>query len=147
MAEAGVGGLARIPHALDADAGFQVRSRFVFRDLIEVAEPASPLRWLADLVTGILRMHRVIDRSAVEFLSHLLEVNSSRVQSDILNRVQESRNQLEAEIRKLLYEVIRVSEQALVHARAAQEEGAPAVEKALARFDRLESEILALRQA
>ena len=147
LAEAGVGGLARIPHALDADAGFQVRSRFVFRDLIEVAEPASPLRWLADLVTGILRMHRVIDRSAVEFLSHLLEVNSSRVQSDILNRVQESRNQLEAEIRKLLYEVIRVSEQALVHARAAQEEGAPAVEKALARFDRLESEILALRQA
>jgi Dynamin family len=147
LAEAGADGLGRMPHAPDADSGFQVRSRFVFRDLIEVAEPASPLRWLADLGLGAIRMHRVIDRSAVEFLGHLLEVNSSRVQSDILNRVQESRNRLEAEIRKLLHEVTRVAEQALVHARAAQEAGAPAVEKALARFERLEAEILALRRS
>lgn len=146
LAEAGAGGLARMPHALDANGGLQVRSKFVFRDLIEVAEPASPLRWLADLGLGVAGMHRVINDSAVEFLGHLLEVNSSRVQSDILNRVQESRNRLEAEIRKLLHDVTRVAEQALVHARAVQEAGAPAVEKALARLDRMEAEILALRQ-
>jgi hypothetical protein len=147
LADAGADGLARMPHALDADSGFRVRSRFVFRDLIEVAEPASPIRWLADLGLGAIRMHRVINRSATEFLTHLLEVNSSRVQSDILNRVQESRNRLEAEIRKLLHDVTRVAEQALVHARTAQEAGAPAVEKALARLDRLEGEILELRQS
>lgn len=147
LADAGAGGLARMPHALDMDAGFQVRSRFVFRDLIEVAEPASPLRWLADLALGAAGMHRAIDASAAEFVGHLLEVNSSRVQSDILNRVQESRNRLEAEIRKLLHDVARVAEQALAHARAAQEAGAPAVEKALGRLERLEAEILSLRQA
>lgn len=146
LAEAGAGGLARMPHALDADGGFQVRSRFVFRDLIEVAEPASPLRWLADLFLGAAGMHRAIERSAVEFLGHLLEVNSSRVQSDILNRVQESRDRLEARIRRLLHDVTKVAEQALVHARAAQEAGAPAVEKALARFELQKAEILALRQ-
>jgi hypothetical protein len=68
------------------------------------------------------------------------------VQSDILNRAQESRNRLEAEIRKLLHDVTRVAEQALAHARAAREAGAPAVEKAMARLDQLEAEILALRQ-
>ena len=146
LADAGAGGLARMPHALDADTGFQVRSRFVFRDLIEVAEPASPLRWLADLALAMAGMHRVIDNSGKEFLSHLLEVNSSRVQSDILNRVQESRNRLEAEIRKLLHDVTRVAEQALVHARAAQDAGALAVEESLARFERLEEEVLALRR-
>jgi hypothetical protein len=146
LADAGAEGLARMPHALDTDTGFLVRSRFVFRDLIEVAEPASPLRWLADLALGAAGLCRVIDASAVEFLGHLLEVNSARVQSDILNRVQESRNRLEAEIRKLLHDVTRVAEQALTHARAAREAGAPAVEKALVRLEHLETEILALRQ-
>jgi len=147
LAEAGAGGLARMPHALDADGGFQVRSRFVFRELIEVAEPASPLRWLADLFLGATGLHRAIDRSAVEFLGHLLEVNSARVQSDILNRVQESRDRLESQIIRLLHDVTKVAEQALVHARTAQQVGAPAVEKALARLDRLETEILPLRRA
>jgi Dynamin family len=147
LADAGAGGLARMPHALDAESGFQVRSRFVFRDLIEVAEPASPLRWLGDLGLGAMRMHRVIDQSAVEFLGHLLEVNTSRVQSDTLNRVQESRNHLEAEIRELLHDVTRVAELALSHARSAREAGEPAVKSALARFDRLEREFLGLRQS
>ncbi len=147
LAAAGVGELARMPHALDANPAFQIRSRFVFRDLIEVAEPASPLRWIADLALGAVGAHRLIQKDAAEFLTHLLEMNSSRVQSDILNRVQESRNRLEAEIRKLLHEVTRVAEQALSHARAAQQAGAPAVERALSRFERLETQIRALRPA
>jgi GTP-binding protein EngB required for normal cell division len=147
LAEAGVGELGRMPHALEADTGFQVRSRFAFHDLIEVAEPASPLRWLADLFLGAVRAHRVIDRSAHEFLIQLLEINSSRVQSDILNRVQESRSRLEAEIRKLLHEVALISQQALVHARAAQEAGAPAVQKAVERLESIEDELSKLKPA
>jgi hypothetical protein len=147
LAEAGVGELGRMPHALEADAGFQVRSQFVFRDLIEVAEPASPLRWLADLFLGAVQAHRVIEGSAREFLIQLLEINSTRVQSDILNRVQESRNRLEAEIRKLLHEVTFIAEQALVHARATQEAGAPAVQKALERLEGIEDELLKLKPA
>ena len=60
LAEAGNPELSRIPHALDAETGFRIRSRFSFLDLIEVAQPASPLRWLADLVLGFVGARRLI---------------------------------------------------------------------------------------
>ena len=44
LADAGIPELARMPHALDPETGFRVRSRFTFMDFIEVALPASPLR-------------------------------------------------------------------------------------------------------
>jgi len=141
LADAGIHEIARLPRALDPEAGFLVRSRFTFHDLVEIAQPASPLRWAADLVLGVFRAQRAIDADARRFLAHLLETNCTRVQSDILNRVQESRSRLEVEIRKLLHEIRRIAEQALTHARAAQAEGAPAVQAARARLDRLELEI------
>jgi GTP-binding protein EngB required for normal cell division len=145
LAEAGVTELSRMPHALDAESGFRTASRFSFLDLIEIAQPASPLRWLADLAFALVGARKVIQKDALEFLEHLLETNSTRVQSDILNRVQESRGRLEVEIRKLLHEVSRIAEQALTNARLAREAGASAVETALARLDRLEREIYETR--
>jgi Dynamin family len=144
LSEAGISELARMPHALDPETGL-VRSKFSFLDLIEVAQPASPLRWLADMVLGLVGARRVIQKEAQEFLTHLLEINSTRVQSDILNRVQESRSRLEVKIRKLLHEVSRIAEQALTHARTARAAGASAVQAALARLDYLECEIRSLR--
>jgi hypothetical protein len=141
LAGAGVQEIARMPHALDPEAGFRIRSRFTFHDLIDIAEPASPLRWGADLILGFVGARGVIEDDARQFLTHLLETNCTRVQSDILNRVQESRNRLEVEIRKLLHEIRRIADQALTHARAAQAEGAPAVQAALARLARLGHEI------
>jgi polyhydroxyalkanoate synthesis regulator phasin len=113
-------------------------------DFIEVAQPASPLRWLADLFLGLVGARKIIANDARRFLTRLLEFNSTRVQSDILNRVQESRGKLEAEIRKLLHEVTRIAEQALARARRVREEGAPAVQAALRRLDSLEQEVRAL---
>ena len=66
----------------------------------------------------------MIERDAREFLDHLLDMNSTRVQSDVVARVLESRSQLEVEIRKLLHEVSRIAENALEHAPAAGAEGA-----------------------
>ena len=76
-------------------------------------------------------------------ISHyqLLESNSTRVQSDIFNRVEESRSRLEFEIRRLLHEISRVAEQALTRARSARPAGTEAVGGALARVDEVESEI------
>jgi hypothetical protein len=147
LADAGVREIARMPHALDPEAGFRIRSRFTFHDLIEIAQPASPLRWVADWVLGLIGAYRVIDDDARQFLTHLLETNCTRVQSDILNRVQESRSQLEVEIRRLLHEIRRIADQALTHARAAQAEGTPAVQAARARLERLEYEIRATQAA
>ncbi len=144
LANAGMPELARMPHALDPESGFRVRSEFTFLDFIEVAQPASPLRWLADLTLGLVGAGKIIKNDARRFLARLLEFNSTRVQSDILNRVQESRGKLETEIRKLLHEVSRIAEQALARAKRVREEGAPAVEAELRRLDSLEQEVRGL---
>jgi hypothetical protein len=141
LESAGIAELGRMPHALEAETGFRIGTRFSFLDLIEVAQPASPLRALADLVLGLVGARKVIQQDAAEFLDHLIETNTARVQSDILNRVQESRGRLEVEIRKLLHEVNRIAEQALAHARLVQIAGASAVESALARLNRIEQQI------
>jgi hypothetical protein len=144
LADAGIRELARMPHALDPETGFRVRSEYRFRDMIEIAQPASPLIWLADLVLGLVGASSVIEREGREFLARLFQVNCSRVQNDILNRVQESRDRLEVEIRKLLHGISRVAVEALNHARETHAAGAPAVEAAVARLDRLEREIVVL---
>ena len=144
LADAGIRELARMPHALDPETGFRTRSKFLFRDMITVAQPASPLRWVADVVLGLVGARGVIDKDGREFLHLLLEVNCSRVQNDVLNRLQESRNRLEVEIRKLLHEISRVAVEALAHAREARAAGVAAVEAAVARLERLEVEITTL---
>ncbi len=145
LAAAGVPELGRMLHSLDPETGFRVRSEFRFREFSEIAQPSSPLRKLADVGLGIVGLRKYIDRDGRWFLGWLFEVNSSRVQNDVLNRIEESRNRLEAEIRKLLHEVSRIAEQALMRARKAQEEGTPAVEAALSRLDGWEKQISAVR--
>jgi GTP-binding protein EngB required for normal cell division len=144
LAEAGLNELARMPNALDPEKGFRVRSNFYFEDFIGTAQPPSPLRWLADFILPLVGARKVITNEAQEFLRHLLEINSTRVQSDVLNRIQDSRDRLEVEIRKLLHEVSRIAEQALVRARKVKEEGSPAVESAIERLNRLEQSVSAL---
>jgi hypothetical protein len=145
LSDAGTPQLGRMLHALDPEKGFQVRSEFRFREFIEIAQPSSPIRRLADVMLAIAGLREWIDKDARWFLGWLFEVNSSRVQNDVLNRIEESRNRLEAEIRKLLMEVSRIAEQALARARKVRDEGAPAVEAALLRLNRLESKISAIR--
>ena len=144
LADAGLTELTRMPHALDPEKGFRVRSRFTFMGFIEISQPASPLRWIADIFLPFVGGRKLIANEAREFLRHLLEVNSARVQNDVLERIQESRGHLEVEIRKLLHEISRIAEQALDRARKVKEEGTPAVQSALERLNRLEREVAAL---
>jgi Dynamin family len=87
LADEGIPELRLMPHGLDPETGFRVRSRFTFADFIEIAQPASPLRWLADTVISFMGARGIIENDARKFLTKLVEVNSTRVQSDILNRV------------------------------------------------------------
>jgi hypothetical protein len=144
LADAGLSELTRMPHALDPEKGLRVRSSFIFEKFIGTAEPPSPLRWLADVFLPYVGARKMITNEAREFLRHLLETNSARVQNDVLNRIQESRDRLEVEIRKLLHEISRIAEQALDRARKVKEEGAPAVQSAVERLNRIEQEVLAL---
>jgi hypothetical protein len=144
LAGAGLSELTRMPHALDPEKGLRVRSRFTFEDFIGIAQPPSPLRWLADIFLPFLAGRKVMANDAREFLRHLLEMNSERVQNDVLNRIQESRGRLEVEVGKLLHEVSRIAEQALDRARKTQEEGTPAVQSAIERLNRLERDVSSL---
>ena len=145
LSESGLPDLARVPNALDTEEGFRVPSRFTFENLLHVSLPASPLRYLADVFLGALRAFSVIERQARQFLDYLVEINSTRVQSDVVNRVQESRGQLEVQIRKLLHEVNRIAERALDRARTIKAEGTVAVEAAMSRLDAIEGAIRDLR--
>jgi GTPase SAR1 family protein len=143
LADAGLSELTRMPHALDPEKALRVRSGFIFENFIGTAQPPSPLRWLADIFLPLVGGRKLITKDAREFLRHLLEVNSTRVQNSILNRIQDSRGRLEAEIRKLLHEISRIAERALDRARKVKEEGAPAIESAIERLNRLEREVSA----
>ncbi len=130
-----VPGMEELPEDLVSDQGLTVRSQFHFHVIERVAAPASPLLLVADLVLGALALRGIIVRDAQEFLDQLFEVNSSRVQSDVDQRVRESREKLEAEIKAVLREASATADRALARARAAQSAGAPAVQAALARLD------------
>jgi GTP-binding protein EngB required for normal cell division len=142
---AGPSGLVALPETPELEEGFRTKSRFHFYDFIELAQPASPLRYASDLVLGLVRAYSVIETDAFEFLYLLLETNASRVQNDLDERLAESRRRLEAEIRNLLLEVSKVAERALAHAKSAQDAGAPAVQAALANLESVASELRSLR--
>jgi hypothetical protein len=99
------------------------------------------LLFTADLLLGGLGWRTGIVRDALDFLDQLLEVNSSRVQSDVDERVRESRKKLEAEIKGVLREASAIAERALARARAAQAAGAPGVQAALAKLAAVELEV------
>jgi len=145
LADTGIPELTLLPQEVDPEQGLGAQSHFYFHVMERVAAPASPLRFLADLLLGGLGVREPMISDARDFLNQLLEVNSARVQSDVDERVRESRRKLEAEIKGLLREATAVAERALARARATQAAGAPAVEAALERLNTVEREVQGLR--
>ncbi|HXW57501.1 MAG TPA: dynamin family protein [Candidatus Cybelea sp.] len=141
LSEAGIPGLEELPEEVNCEQGLGAGSQFRFHVIERVASPASPLLLVSDLVLGALGLRGKINRDGREFLAQLLEVNSSRVQSDVDERVRESRRKLDREIKGILGEAVTVVDRALARARTAQAEGAPAVEAALARLNSIENEV------
>lgn len=138
---------SHLPRALDAEQGFRTQSRFLFHDMITIAQPASPLLYSSDTVMGALAGRRWFRKRAQNFLEHLLDTNASRVQGDVEQRVVESRVRLESDVRKLLREVGTSAEQALSNAKELMAAGAGAVENELARLRQLRTELDALAVA
>jgi Dynamin family len=140
----GTSEVAYLPGELDAEQDFRMRSEFQFYDFIELARPASPLRYVGDLLLGAIRAHSVIDAEAHRFLDLLLETNSERVRNDLEQRVTGSRRHFEAEIRTVLRELSAVAERALARARTAHAEGAAAVESSLRKLAGIEDDLTRL---
>jgi|ERR1700728_4258400 len=142
--ETDVPGLEEFPEDLDTDQPLSARSQFHFHVIERVAAPASPFLFIFDLLVGGIGLRGGIVNDAQEFVDQLLEVNSSRVQSDVDARVRESRKKLEIEIRAILCDALDIVDRALTRARTARAVGTPTVEAAFVRLDSLEREILDL---
>jgi hypothetical protein len=143
----GTSELAYLPRELNAEQDFRTRSEFRLYKFIDLAMPASPVRYVADLILGAIRAHSVIEADAHEFLDLLLETNSERVRNDLEERVTKSRHCLEAEIRTVLRELGAVTERALGRARTAHAAGATTVESSLKRLAGIEAELVRLSGA
>jgi hypothetical protein len=131
-------GLAAVGEEQHAGAPFQ------FCEFLARAEPASPLRWMADAALGALHAYAPIRRDAERFLDLLLETNTRRVQSGLEDRVRAGRRQLEAGLGALLQDVVAAAEAALERARLAQAAGAGAVEGRRVQLDALRRELAEL---
>lgn len=90
-------------------------------------------------------MRSLTHHEAAEFLEHVLETNSDRIQGNVLTRVQKIRGRLEIEVKKLLHAVTRIAEAALAQARLAREIAAVGVQEAFFRLNRIEREICGVR--
>jgi predicted GTPase len=141
LGESDLPGLEELPQDLGADQRLSARSQFRFNAIERVAAPASPLLFISDLVLGGVGIRGGFVRDAQPFLDQLLEVNASRVQSDVDERVRESRKRLEAEVKRVLREASAIADRALARARTAQLAGIPGVQSALARLSCAEREI------
>jgi GTP-binding protein EngB required for normal cell division len=144
LGESDLLGLEELPEDLAADQGLSSKSQFRFNVIERVAAPASPLLFISDLVFGGMGVRGQIVHDAQAFLDQLLEVNASRVQSDVEQRLRESRKRLEAEVKAVLREASAIADRALARARTAQAAGIPGVQDALARLSCAEREILAM---
>ena len=133
--------MAHLPDRLDVASGFAARSQFYFNELIRLARPTSPLRFALDAVLGIVGFTRPILADAERFLNWLLEMNSTRVESDLNERVLDSRRRLEASVRTRLHDGLASAERALARAKSTRAAGAPAVQQELARLSRLEEQV------
>ncbi len=121
------------------------RSEYRFNFIERVAAPASPFRFIADVVLGACGSHAAIARSSDEFLDQLIETNSSRIQNDLARRVSESRRTLETVIRARLNEAVLLATRSLARARTVQAEGSGAVLTAVSKIDLTARRIRALQ--
>jgi GTP-binding protein EngB required for normal cell division len=141
LRESDLPGLEELPEDLCSDQGLSAKSQFHFHVIERVAAPASPLLFILDLVVGSMGLRGAMVRDAREFLDQLLEVNSARVQSDVDERVRESRKKLEQEMKGTLLDASSIADRALTRARMAHAAGTSGVEAALARLTGVELEL------
>jgi predicted GTPase len=139
--DSGVADLGELPDVDEIVASVAVKSRFRFNEQITIAQPASPLRYGADVILGVVGLSRFIVADAHRFLDWLLALNVGRVESDLIERVREGRTALEHSLRSMLVATRGRAEAWREHAKRIRDTGAAAVESELARLENLKREV------
>lgn len=139
--------LSRVAHdAGDLDAndlppelGFRARRQFYFTSLMHVTG-SSPLTWLVDRFAPKTARQRHAAGAAADYMRHLLDANSHRVENDLKDRALESRRWLEGQIRNRLAAALRSAERAVTVAAEKQYQSETEVCDRLARLQALRDE-------
>lgn len=136
--------LARLPR-MTGEAGVTARSGLFYTEMLTVA-PVSASTRLLDAVRTPGARRRAVKRDAAEYLERLLEVNSARIKNDFLERVLQSRQRLEEDLRRRLRDLAASAERAVEQARQARVAGAAAVGARLEGIAGLRAEAETLRR-
>ena len=131
----------------EAVRGFPIESAFRFNEQITIAQPASPLRFVADVFLAAVGAHRTIASNAHRFLDWLLDLNIGRAESDLIDRLRTGRQRLQTELGTSLERARTTAETSLARGVRLREGGRAEVERALARIAEARAEIMAIKQA
>jgi len=114
-------------------SGLQAGRGFRFADLLDYHVSPLPLAGVLDRLLPAALARRGRLGAARHYLEHLIRVNATRVESDLRDRVRESRLRLQRELDRLLRQVGDEARRAAVRGRAARAAGDAAVGEQLAR--------------
>jgi ribosome biogenesis GTPase A len=122
------------------DVGTYERPQFYFTSLMHLTA-GTPWTWLVDrLGSRALRERSIVARTS-EYLTHLVDSNSHRVENDFRERTAISRRELERKIRGRLSEALESAERALAVARRREAMAQDQARAQLARFAVLRNEV------
>ncbi|HXY14565.1 MAG TPA: dynamin family protein [Terriglobales bacterium] len=138
--------LPYLPKEMNVEGVCRGHYSFQFYEFMHIVVPASPLRYLADLLLHSIGASR-IDADVHEFLDRLLDTNSERVRNGLEARITDSRRRLESEIRATLRELIAVTERALMWARDKHAAGAAAVQSSLTELSEAQALLVSLMES
>jgi len=140
VAASGDEALSALPESFEADTHFRTKPKFYFHEHLTVGSPSVGGR-LASLVQGKAKRIASVEREAGVYLQRMFETNSNRASNDFADQVRESRRRLEADLHKHLQSVVAAAERSLARATATIAAGAEAVDRELARLERLHAEL------
>ena len=132
---------------LPPEAGFRQLSRFSFHDLPVLVAATARGQWWADHLRFAAAEQRAVRRDSVEYLTQLIEINGTRVQNDLDERVLESRRHLQSDVEGILRAAYESADRASARARRAHEAGTDAVADELTRLAALRRDVLAVQAA
>ncbi|HTP25075.1 MAG TPA: dynamin family protein [Anaeromyxobacteraceae bacterium] len=139
---AGEPGLDTLPRTIGTEAGFRVSSSVFYTDLRYTT--VSSLGWFWDSLRTRRGALRAVFRLTAGYLDRLVESNSSRIASDLVERLSSSREKLEEEISSMLNEISDRAGRALSDAERKRSSGQRAVEAELSRLEDLRNEAASL---
>lgn len=125
------------------ETGFRVRSRLYYASLMYYTTQ-SPLGWLLDRLRPKRWLLEVVEQEIGEYLHTLIFSNASRIESDIFDRISESRRKFLTEIRASIEDGVRTAENALRMAYDKKSQGEEAVHKEILRLNALEERLRSL---